>query len=402
MQKKLMILGGSNSLIPTIEAAHKLGLHVITVDYLPNNIAHRYSDEYHNVSVIDQQAVLALAQRLKVDGISSFACDAGVISASFAANAMGLPCHPHESVLILQNKQRFRQFLRDNGFNAPWSKSFHNCEEAIAAIDKEIIFPCIVKPTDSNGSRGVACINSPAEAVSAIRAAFGYSRSGEIIIEAYIDCLYPPSDSDCFSVAGEMKFVSFSAQYFDKAEGIRFTPAGFSWPSPMPAEHQHYLAAELQRLVSLLHLNTSIYNVESRVGTDGKPYIMECSPRGGGNRIAEMIRYSTGVDLIENDVRAAVGMPLLEFPESYDYQGSWGSVILHANREGRLKEVKITNDDYKRCLVDTHLLYQPGDTVQPFTSGDKALGSMLFHFADQATLRQAITTANQWVQVDMY
>lgn len=397
-----MILGGSQSLIPTIEAAHKLGIYVITVDYLPDNIAHRYSDEYHNVSVIDRQAVLALAQRLKVDGISSFACDAGVISASFAANAMGLPCHPHESVLILQNKQRFRQFLRDNGFNAPWSKSFRNCEDAIAAIGKEITFPCIVKPTDSNGSRGVSLINEPTEASRTIRAAFDYSRSGEIIIEAYIDCLYPPSDSDCFSVNGVMQVVSFSAQYFDRADGIRFTPAGFSWPSPIPAEHQHQLASELQRLATLLHLNTSIYNVESRVGTDGKPYIMEVSPRGGGNRIAEVIRYSTGVDLIENDVRAAVGMPLLEFPKSLNYQGAWGTVILHTNREGRLKEIKITNDNYKQFLVDTHLLYSPGDPVHPFTSGDKALGSMLFHFADQATLQQAITTANQWVQVDMY
>ena len=43
-QKKLMLLGGLRYLLPVIEAAHKLGIYVITCDYLPNNIAHKYSD----------------------------------------------------------------------------------------------------------------------------------------------------------------------------------------------------------------------------------------------------------------------------------------------------------------------------------------------------------------------
>lgn len=52
--KKLMLLGGSGYLLPIIEKAKELGLYTITCDYLPNNIAHKYSDEYCNVSVIDK------------------------------------------------------------------------------------------------------------------------------------------------------------------------------------------------------------------------------------------------------------------------------------------------------------------------------------------------------------
>ena len=58
-QKKLMLLGGLRYLLPVIEEAHKLGAYVITADYLPDNIAHKYSDEYRNVSIIDKEAVLA-------------------------------------------------------------------------------------------------------------------------------------------------------------------------------------------------------------------------------------------------------------------------------------------------------------------------------------------------------
>lgn len=53
--KKLMILGGARYALPVIEAAHKLGIYVITCDYLPDNIAHKYSDEYCNVSIIDKE-----------------------------------------------------------------------------------------------------------------------------------------------------------------------------------------------------------------------------------------------------------------------------------------------------------------------------------------------------------
>ena len=47
-QKRLMLLGGLPYLLPIIEEAHRLGVYVITADYLPNNIAHKYSDEYCN------------------------------------------------------------------------------------------------------------------------------------------------------------------------------------------------------------------------------------------------------------------------------------------------------------------------------------------------------------------
>ena len=75
--KRLLLLGGLRYLLPVIDAAHKLGCYVITCDYLPDNIAHKYSDEYHNVSILDKEAVLVLAKKLNIDGIMAFAgsCD---------------------------------------------------------------------------------------------------------------------------------------------------------------------------------------------------------------------------------------------------------------------------------------------------------------------------------------
>ena len=103
--KKLMILGGARYALPVIEAAKALNIYTITCDYLPNNIAHRYSDEYVNVSIIDKEIVLKIAKTLKIDGIISFACDPGVVTAAYVAEKMNLPnVGPYESVCILQNK----------------------------------------------------------------------------------------------------------------------------------------------------------------------------------------------------------------------------------------------------------------------------------------------------------
>ena len=134
-KKKLMLLGGIRYLLPAIETAHRHGFHVITVDYIPDNIAHKYSDEYHNVSILDKEAVLALAKELQIDGILSYAVDPGVVTAAYVAEQMRLPftCS-YETTCILQDKARFRQFLTENGFNVPTAKGFSRSEEALKDI----------------------------------------------------------------------------------------------------------------------------------------------------------------------------------------------------------------------------------------------------------------------------
>ena len=78
-----MLLGGIHYLRPVIKAAQEQGYHVITADYLPDNIAHQYSDEYCNVNIVDKEAVLQAAKALEIDGIISFGVDPGVVAAAY-------------------------------------------------------------------------------------------------------------------------------------------------------------------------------------------------------------------------------------------------------------------------------------------------------------------------------
>ena len=60
---------------------------------------------------------------------------------------------------------------------------------------------------------------------------------------------------------------------------------------------------------------------------------MEVSPRGGGNRIAELQTLATGQDLIGNEIRQAMGEPVegISMPV---YDWVWCNYILHSDREG--------------------------------------------------------------------
>lgn len=395
--KKLMILGGSRYALPVIKAAHKLGLYVITADYLPENIAHKYSDEYCNVSIVEKDAVLEKARALLIDGITSFACDPGVITAAYVAEQMGLPsCGPYESVCILQNKGRFRQFLTDHGFTVPTAKGYTDIE---AAVQDAALFhwPVIVKPTDSAGSKGVNRVDDPAKLREAIEYALSFSRSREFIVEDFIAQHGFSSDTDSFSVDGELKFVSFNSQRFDPKADNPYTPAAFSWPSYMTEAHQAELTSELQRLLKLLGMRTSIYNIETRESTTGKAYIMECSPRGGGNRLAECLERATGVKLVENVVRAALGMPT-EGVEQRPYDGCWAEIILHSDRAGIFDSLWI--DDAIADAVDERDLWiEPGTKVGGFSAANEAIGTLVLRFETDQRLQEVMLDPSRYVKV---
>ena len=292
--KKLMLLGGSRYLLPVIEAAHKLHIYVITCDYLPDNIAHRYSDEYYSISIIEKEKVLKKAEELSIDGIMSFACDPGVVTAAYVAEKMSLPFQgSYKSTDILQDKGLFRQFLLDHEFNCPHAKRYTDKNAPFSDIDY-YTWPVIVKPVDSAGSKGVSKADTPDELAAAIKAAAAGSHNGAFIIEDFITFDGYHSSADLFTIDGKLEFVSYSDQLFDKEADNPYTPAFIIWPSTMKQSYQNILTKEIQRLMKLLDMRTGIYNIESCVGNDKKPYIMEVSPRGGGCKIAELQRMAYG------------------------------------------------------------------------------------------------------------
>ena len=392
-----MLLGGIRYLLPVINAAHGQGYHVITADYIPENIAHKFSDEYVNVSIVDKEAVLKAAQEKQIDGIMSFGVDPGVVSASYVQEKMGLPSFgPYESVCILQNKDRFRAFLAENGFNVPKAKGYFQLSELLKDVEK-FDYPVIVKPTDSAGSKGVSRVDNESGLPAAAEFAFSKSLSGHIIVEDFIEKQGCSSDTDSFSVDGMLKIVDFNAQRFDVAASNPYAPAAYSWPSTYTKEQTDYLTAEIQRLITLLGLKTNIYNIETRIGTDGKPYIMELTPRGGGNRLCEMIHYATGVDMITAMTRYIVGDSVPDITQQ-PYNGHWAEVILHADQDGVFDHLEISKD-LPAEVVEEDLWVEKGEKVNAFRGANDAIGTLVMKFENEDKMEQHIMNQQNWLKV---
>lgn len=395
-QKKIMLLGGIHYLLPVIKAAHEQGYYVITADYLPDNVAHKYSDEYVNVSIVDKEAVLKAAQEKQIDGIISFGVDPGVVAAAYVQKKMGLPSMgPYKSVEILQNKDKFRAFLKEHGFNVPEARGYSSVEEALA--DTEWLhFPMIVKPTDSAGSKGVTRVDSIEEYEAAVRYAFEKSIKGNIIVEQYLEKVGCSSDTDSFLLDGKFRFMSFNAQRFDADAANPYAPSAYTWPSTF-SEYEAYLTSELQRLMDLLHMQTSVFNIETRIATDGKPYIMECTPRGGGNRLCEMLRYATGVDMIKAQVRAAVG-DSVEGIEQKPYNGHWAEIILHAPKAGCFSGIEIA-ESLPAEVIERDLWVKEGDRVEAFHGANDAIGTLVLKYENKQDMEYAVTHQSEWLKV---
>lgn len=399
MPKKLMLLGGIQYLLPAIKVAHDYGCYVITVDYLPENIAHKYSDEYYNVSILDKEAVLSLAKELQIDGILSYAVDPGVISAAYVAEQLGLPFScSYKTACILQDKANFRRFLIDNEFNAPRAKGYTTVKEAVKDIGC-FNWPVIVKPVDSAGSKGVTRVDSPLKLKTAIAYALKESHSGHFIVEDFLEKDGLSCGSESFFVEGKLMYNAFYDQYFDKEASNPFTPSAECWPTVKPESVQDDVKAQLQRLGNLLHFGTGIFNVEWRLCMDGKVYMMEVSPRAGGNRLAEILNYATDVDIIEAEVAKAIGAPLPMVSEP-NYKGHYCILVLHCDKPGFFVGVTIS-DHFRGEIIEKEIRVSQGQRVEAFSGANNAIGTLFLRFNTREEMDYSLCHQQDWLRINI-
>lgn len=375
--KKIMFLGGAPTQVPPLKYAREQGHYIITCDYLPENPGHKLADEYHNVSTTDKEAVLKLAEQLRIDGVVAYASDPAAPTAAYVAEKLGLPGNPYKSVEILARKDLFRAFLAENGFNVPRSQSFYTLYEAKVWLD-EIGVPAFIKPVDSSGSKGVTNLKNKDNLEEAFQHALQFSREKKVVVEEAIVRSGHQVAGDGFIVDGELVFRCWADENFDDlCNGL--VPIGQSFPTSHPKEWLDIAHAESQRLLTLLGMKTGALNFDFLFDQDGKFYFLELGPRNGGCQIPEVIRYSTGVDLIKYTVDAAIGLDCSSLSMTPS-KGYWSSYMLHSLQDGVFKEIYLS-DRAKKYIVEQDIYVKPGDKVFKFSGSHHTLGTMILQYS---------------------
>lgn len=398
--RKILMLGGSLYQTYAIKEAVRLGYHVITCDYCPENPGHKYAHEYHNVSTTDKEAVLDLARDLKVEGVVAYASDPAAPTAAYVCEQLGLPTSPYKSVEILSNKDLFRDFLQKNGFNCPKAMGFTSYEDAFQHID-EFKMPVMVKPVDSSGSKGINKMTDKSQLKAFVEDALHYSRGKRFLIEEFIVKKGYQISGDAFSVDGKLVFHCLGNEFYDPNADKDFAPLGECWPFQMDHMYIDDLERQLQRLMTLLNMKSNAYNVEAIVGEDDKVYLLELGARSGGSLIPQVTKYATGVDMVTYVIKAAMGEDCSDLKMA-EPKGFWSNYMVHSNETGRFKSIEFEKEFEKNHLVEWVTDIKPGDAVHKFRDAQDCIGEFILRYDSMEQMFEVIDNMDKYIKIEVY
>ena len=399
--RKILLLGGSAQQVVAIEKAKELGYYTVLCDFLEDNPGQFVADRFYLVSTTDKDAVLEVAKKEKIDGILAYASDPAAPTAAFVAEKLGLPTSPYKSVDILCNKDKFRKFLAENNFCTPKAKGYTDIEQAVQDIKNNYFkLPVISKPVDSSGSKGVIKIDNILEAKEKLEHAMSYSRGKRIVVEEFVEKYGYQIAGDGFSIDGNLVFRCFANDHFNPKCVNPFVPISASFPYNMPEEIQKKIHNEKQRLLSLLNMKTTAYNFDMRIDKDYNVYLMEVAPRDGGNYIPQIIKYATGVDLVELSVRAAMGEKI-ENLSLVPQKGFWSYFAVHSLKDGILDEVQIEEEVLKNNIVENHIIKKEGDRINAFVGANSTLGCLIMKFDSMEQMIDMMDNSQRWINIKL-
>jgi biotin carboxylase len=399
MNKTLMFLGGAIHQVHVIKRAREMGIRVVLCDFNANCPGRAEADIFYNISTNDFPALLEAAKSEGVDGVLAYSADSAVITVAKLAESLQLPgYHPVQAVETLIHKDLLRSFLKTHGFSVPHSGSFQHGDGFSEEKAEEYQFPVIVKPVDASGSNGVTIVHHPDEVNHAIQNALSYSRDGRAIVEEYIDAKDRQFCGDGFIQDEKIIVHHASHQSFGESVPNPEIPIASTFPLPeQDAFLEEAARLELQRLFSLLGIKNGNFIYEARAGADDEIYILDISPRNGGDFLDPLIALAYGSDLIEGAILSAVGLPFQPSnqPISDRY---WAEYTIYSRSPGTLEEVKLFPKEGQK-IEDIYYLYKEGDSVYPLTSSAHFIAYVIMSFDTKEGMYRAIQHPEEWHEI---
>lgn len=395
--KRILLLGGSAQQIVAIETAKKLGYYTVLCDYLTDNPGQYVADKFYLVSTTDKKAVLEVAKKENIDGIIAYASDPAAPTAAYVAEQLDLPTNPYRSVDILCNKDKFRKFLSQNGFDCPVSKSY--TDSIVAIEDKDSFeYPIIMKPVDSSGSKGVTILQSKDKFDEAVNFAFSFSRSKRIIIEKYIVRKHKYTiGGDIFIDNGKV-IIWGLMNCFREHSPNPLVPGGELYPALLNKADLKKVKETLQDMVTKLHITSGCMNVELIIDKDDKVYLIDIGPRAGGNMIPIQLSAIFGIDIVEMSLRSAMGenlnvSPRVVIPYCAHY-------VLHSDKSGVYQDITFS-DEIEKNIFRKELYKKAGDEVEYFDNAAKALGIIFLKFSSAEEMYYKMNHMNDYIKITL-
>jgi len=304
--KTVLFVGAGRHQRRAILQAKALGLRVAAVDRDREAPGLAEADIARVVDFSDIDAVLKATGRLRIDGVLTVSADRAVPVVAAIAEARGLPGIGVETAHLMTHKIAMRRRLAEVGVPQPRFAAVRSISERRRAAD-EVGFPAVLKPADSGGQRGVFRVESIDEIDAHLHEALAVSPSGEAILEEYVEGI----EMNGIVLAREGEMIPLTLSDRLRPPGIGF---GVGWIHVYPPTVPSGQLAESERIaghtVNALGLRTGIAFPQLIAADDGRVVVVECAARIPGGQMADLVRVATGVDLVEVQLRMALGEEL--------------------------------------------------------------------------------------------
>ena len=361
---RLLVLGAGPAQLGLLRAARERGVFVIACDRDPDAMGFQFADRRAIVSAEDEAAVGMLAKAERVDGLIAPGIDWPVAIAARVAARLGLP-HPitPDAAVRSVSKLRQRECLGEHGVPQPeWRVT--RGETAGAPL------PCVVKPADRQGQRGLTLVRERDELGEAVALAVSESRSGVALIEELIEG--PEVTVNAFSLDGEFYPLTVTDRLVAEPPAFGVAVA-HAWPSD---ENVDRAVDVVRSAVDALGIARGPTYTQVRLAPDG-PRVMEVAARLGGGHDAELCQVALGVDLNGLAISAALGKEV-EVTANPDAATGGACVRFLVPPEGTLESVEGLGEATQiDGVVEARVYRRPGFRFGPFRRGSDRAGFVL-------------------------
>lgn len=359
--KKLLLLGGAGPHVKVVESAKEMGIYTIVADYLPDSPAKEIADESLLNNIYDIDELVRYCRENHVDGVLGFCLDPTQKPAQQIASKLGLPVFGDEyQVMSLTDKRRFKALCSLAGVDTiP--------EYSEAELDS-VEYPCLVKPAESRGSRGITVCRNRSETEKAIKFAKSVSNNGECIIEKYmvgkqdLTISYLVKD-------GVATLVSLGDRHLGKEEdNLNRQSVCTIQPSRYIDMYLTYADKKIKKMIELLGIkNGPVFFQGFADGNTVRLY--DPGIRFPGNEYERIYKQATGIDLMKSVISYCVGGEILDYDGkingSYDLDGKVAIQYRINFGAGKVTEFNGLNEVINHPLIiDVQQRHFVGETIE--------------------------------------
>jgi len=289
------------------------------------------------------------------------------------AASRGLPGNPPAAVATCRHKAEARRCLERAGVRGPRFGIAHGPDEAAAAVERAGL-PCVVKPVDDTGSYGVRLCRTIQEVrtrVAAVRAMDRNVRGQETARTALVEEFIagPEYSVEMFHWDGRAHCIGITEKHLTAFP--HFVEAGHVFPAPLRPQAAAVIEGTVRRALKAVGFRCGPSHTEVKLHRRGCA-VLEINARLAGGMIPELIRLAMGVDLLDQQLRAAVGLE----PDLKPSRRRWAAIrFITAAVAGDLKGVAgVEEARLLDGVAEVVVTRDPGAHVRPPRSAYDRLG----------------------------